>query len=292
MLGETLPEIAREKAGILKPGVPAISGVTQDEARSVVREIARQRGCPLEQLHDDIRVRYYRPEKCGEPHLERGIENGFATIDVQTPFASHTGIPLPLAGKHQAANAALALAAVDRLRANGRPISEAAILKGMSAVNMPVRLEVLGRNPTVIVDAAHNGASAQALSDTLCEEFPAKRRILVFAVSRDKDVVEIARILYPVFDEIVLTAFVGNPRAIPAEELHDKTCDILDQTVHVASYPADAWRIARNFATADDVICATGSFYLAAEMRHIILRDRNTPNPTVLQLTSNFASPI
>lgn len=258
ILGETPAEIAREKAGILKPGVPLITGVDHPAAREVVLRIAEQRRCPVEELHAEIRVEYRR------------TADGSATVDVQTPQGEHRGVPLILAGKHQATNAALALAAIDRLRASGWELSDDAVHAGMAAVRWPLRLERIAESPTVIVDAAHNEASSAAVCDAIDELSPAGRRILIFAVSREKDVAAMARVLYPRFDEVVLTAFQGNPRSIPPRELRELTAELLQGPVHVAATPAEACGVARSLAGRDDLICATGSFYLAAEVRNVV----------------------
>ena len=264
VLGESLREIAREKAGIIKPGIPVVSGVQEADAREEILAVAARHSAAVRQLGDDIRYTYHRAVRTNGSTVP-------ASVDVENPFKKHLAIPLTLAGEHQAANAALAVTAIDWLNSNGRPISEDAVRRGMNAVRWPIRLEVLQQRPQVLVDAAHNPASARALAAAVREEFPADRRILLFAVSRDKDALRIAGELFPLFDEVVLTAFIGNPRAVPADELFAVTHRLASRSPHIASDPAEAWMKARELAGSNDLILATGSFYLAAEMREIVL---------------------
>ncbi|GAB4142806.1 MAG: bifunctional tetrahydrofolate synthase/dihydrofolate synthase [Planctomycetaceae bacterium] len=260
LLGDTPAEIAREKAGILKPGIPVICGVANPEAKAEIERIARKKNCEIIQLGRDIQYRYQAPTTRG------GLPG---TVDVETPFRKHDSVGLPLAGKHQAANAALAITAIDWMAANGHTIPENAIAIGMSSVRWPLRMERLQKSPTVIVDAAHNESSVVALCNALREEVSANRRILLFSVCKDKDVEAMARALYPHFDEVVLTSFVGNPRAMPAKMLYDRTKHYLTGSAHVTGNPEHAWEKARALSKETDVICVTGSFFLAAEFRNL-----------------------
>lgn len=253
LLGNTPVEIAAEKAGIIKPGVPILCGETRPEPAAVITAIAAEREAPLLRRDVDFRSTYRR-------------DGNGAVVDVETPRGRYEAIPLTLAGAYQADNAALAVTAIDVLRERGFAIPREAVARGMANVRWPLRLEVLGREPTIVVDAAHNEASAAALVGALRAEFPAERRTLIFAASRDKDVERIAAALFPAFDTIVLTQFVGNPRAIPPRELRARVAEFATD-VHVAHTPAEALAQALATARPQDLICATGSFYLAAEVR-------------------------
>ena len=134
-----------------------------------------------------------------------------------------------------------------------------------------MRIEVLARRPTVIVDAAHNWESISALVRTLDEAFPARRRVLIFATSKDKDVAGIVRQLLPRFDSIILTRYLNNPRAVPSDQLRELIQSISDSPCHVSELPAQAWDLARRIASPEDLICITGSFFIAAELRELIL---------------------
>lgn len=262
-LGSRLEQIAAEKGGIIKPGVPVVSGVTCEPARGVIAGICRAQAAPLYELGRDFEYRY-RPATIGAEH--RG-----ALASVRTATAWWTDLALPLVGEHQARNLAVAVAATERLAERGWQIPYAAVAAGLSRLSWPGRIEILGRSPTVIVDTAHNWEAVAALLKTLDESFPARRRVLVFAATRDKDVSGMLRQLLPRFDTAILTCFQNNTRQVPVEVLARLARELADQPVHVAAEPAAAWKLARRLVGPEDLICITGSFFIAAELRELIV---------------------
>jgi dihydrofolate synthase / folylpolyglutamate synthase len=267
-LGNTLESIALEKAGIVKPGVPVISGVVPEVPRETIRQISHQRGCRLVELGVDFDFRYRPPH-----HLERGPEAG--SLDFCCRFGSRQGaidnLSLNLLGEHQAANAAVALATLAELQQAGWKIPETAIRSGLSAVTWPARIEVIGRNPVVVLDAAHNLASAEALVRTLDESFSVDRRLLIFAVSQDKDLRGLLGALLSHFDHVALTQFSNNPRAVPADQLQALALELFGRPYAGYSTTTAAWNAIRSLATPNDLICITGSFFLAAELRSLAI---------------------
>jgi dihydrofolate synthase/folylpolyglutamate synthase len=264
VLGTTIPEIAREKAGIIKAGVPVISGVASGVAAEVVEAVARDHQSPIYRLGHEVS---WQAHGQADRHL-----SGRRPIDVETPWGKWTDLPIALHGSHQADNAALAVAAVTLLRASGVPVSDTAIATGLSNLQWPARIEVLGTRPLIVVDAAHNWAATGALVSTLDEEFSsASRRVLVFGTTRDKDVTGMLRLLLPKFDSVILTQYQTNPRGMPIGELADLVQAVASRPCHVAADAASAWRLASNLASSDDLICVTGSFFIAAELRELIL---------------------
>lgn len=285
LLGETPAQIAREKAGIIKPGVPVISGVRNEEAAAVISEVCRDRRAPLFELNRSLRFVRHRVRgpggawpsghAPGAPAVAAGEAGAVpAVIDVQTPWQTWSGIPVPLAGGHQAANAALALGVVGLLAERGWSRGPDFVEAGLRQVRWPVRIEVLNRRPAVVIDSAHNGASATALVETLKESFAARRRVLVFGASRDKDVPEMLSRLLPEFETVVLTQYRDNPRALPVDDLERIARNTFAGPMHRADDPPAAWRLARQLASVEDLICITGSFFLAAELRNRVLSDR------------------
>ncbi|MGD9723227.1 MAG: folylpolyglutamate synthase/dihydrofolate synthase family protein [Pirellulales bacterium] len=262
-LGNTLAAIAGEKAGIIKPGVPVVSGVILDEPQQVIADVAAEHGCRLVQRGRDFDFRYHPP---------RGLEQGPARgrieyWDGRAAKGDVTTLELELLGDHQAANAAVALATLAELRRLGWNISPAAIERGLEEVRWPARVEVVRRQPTVVLDAAHNVASIEALVRVLTESFSPGPRLLVFATTRDKDLRGMLRVLLGAFDEVILTRYWQNPRAVPPEELAELAAEIGGAPVHVAADPATAWNLASQLATPRHLVCITGSFFIAAEMR-------------------------
>jgi dihydrofolate synthase/folylpolyglutamate synthase len=293
-LGNTLSEIAREKAGIIKPGVPVVSGVTDPQAKEVIAEVARQHGCRLIQSGRDFQFRYYpaREFRQGDKETRRqGEEEHFslspclpvspsiplnASIDYfhNVPGQEHEllNVPLAMRGPHQAANAAVALASVAELRHQGWCLSVDAMRLGMSQAALPGRVEVIAADPTIVLDTAHNAASARALVESLAEFSKAGRRTVLLSISRDKDARAIVQELAPHFDRFVVTQYQENPRAIPAETLAEIVSDVMADRVAemtVVADPTQAWQFIRQTTAPAELVCITGSFFLAAELRRL-----------------------
>jgi dihydrofolate synthase/folylpolyglutamate synthase len=261
-LGNTLASIAFEKAGIVKPGRPTVSGVVNPEARTVIEEVCRQRRSPLIEMDRDIHVEY-RPGQVREDKVVCPV------LTVTTPRGTWADLELNLLGRHQAANAAVAVAAIEILQERGWPIRAEAVREGVASVCWPARMEILRHRPLVVVDCAHNVASAEAVVRTLQESFPPTRRVLVFASSNDKDVVGMARVLAPHFAAVVATRFTTNSRAVTPEQILAIFAQAgLSGTT--AATPAEAWEQARRLAGEDELVCVAGSVFLAGEMRAIL----------------------
>jgi dihydrofolate synthase/folylpolyglutamate synthase len=263
-LGNRLASIAAEKAGIVKPRRSAVSGATVPEARAVIERVCRQRGAPLRQLGVDFRYRYEPGEICAQ--ADRPARVQVTTLRRRWPL-----LDLNLLGEHQAANAAVVIACIELLREKGWHVPDEAVAAGLAEVAWPSRLEVIGRRPFVVLDCAHNVASAQALADTLRESFPPGRRLLVFAGSSDKDLAGMFRVLAPHFAHAYLTRYTDNPRGVAAEELAALWEANGGGERTLCRSPAEAWRAAREGAAADDLVCITGSVFLAGELRPLLL---------------------
>ncbi|HEX3999165.1 MAG TPA: folylpolyglutamate synthase/dihydrofolate synthase family protein [Pirellulales bacterium] len=267
-LGSTLGAIAREKAGIIKPGVPVVSGVMNVEAQAAIEEVRFGKDAPIIQLGRDFDYRYQVPRD-----LDQSESAG--TIDFLMPTSGgivrYADLRLALVGRHQAANAAVSLAAIEQIRACGWQISESAIRRGLAEVHWPARVEIVRRRPAVVVDAAHNVASVASLLQTLDESFSTSApRILIFATTQDKQVREMLELLLPRFDHVLLTRYTTNPRSVSIDELAALASSIFATPHELCDTPALAWRRACELATDDHLICATGSFFLAAELRGVV----------------------
>ena len=166
----------------------------------------------------------------------------------------------------------MALAAIAELGAQGLAVDEAAARRGLAGVCWPARVEVVGRRPSVVLDAAHNVASVEALVAVLDESFAAKERILVFATTRDKDALGMLRVLLPKFDRVILTRYADNPRGMPVAELARLAATLGRSNYEPVADPPAAWQAARQLAGPDSLIAITGSFFIAAEMRRELER--------------------
>ncbi|MBS0208286.1 MAG: bifunctional folylpolyglutamate synthase/dihydrofolate synthase [Planctomycetes bacterium] len=264
-LGATVEAIAEEKAGIVKPGVPVVSGVGP-RALAAVEAATRRCGSRWVQAGREFRVTYHPPRDASKSH-------GMGTIDVDylAPGREHrwAAVELHLLGRHQAENAALALAVVQELRRQDWQISDTALRHGLATVNWPARVEVLRRHPAVVIDAAHNVAAVEALVATLEESLPARRRVLLLAATKDKDVVGMLQVLLPRFDRVIVTRYQTNPRGVPVEELATLAQQLSDKPIETADDPATAWELANEGLGKDDLLCVTGSFFIAAEIRQL-----------------------
>ncbi|HEY5657418.1 MAG TPA: Mur ligase family protein, partial [Myxococcota bacterium] len=257
-LGGTLAAIAGEKAGILKPGVPVVVGDLPSEAQSVVEGRAAALGAPLVRLGKELHVE----------SLEEDLEGArFRVVD--GAFAAD--LRLPVLGRNQPFNAALALACARRLLA-GSGVDDAALAAcartGLAGASLPGRIEVLGRAPWIVVDAAHTAASARALAEVL-------QRIgrpvhLVLSVSAGKDTAAILDALLPCARALTLT------RAEPARSLTPEAIATAARTrapalePRVVPNPHLALRAAREALGPDDVLCVSGSVYLAGIARSVL----------------------
>jgi dihydrofolate synthase/folylpolyglutamate synthase len=259
-LGDNLASIAAEKAGIIKPGRPVVSGVTAPEARAVIERVAHERRAPLRQLGADFRYEYVPGRITAEATVPPRLR-------VVSGTPGHDWTELGLLGEHQAANAAVAVAAVEVLRGLGWHVGEAAVAAGLAGVRWPARMEVAGRRPLVVLDCAHNVASAEALVETLLSTFPPARRWLIFAGSADKDLPGMLRVLAPHFAHAFLTRYAGSSRGMSPEELAALLRRSADLPHSACATARDAWRAARERAGPDDLICITGSVFLAGELR-------------------------
>jgi dihydrofolate synthase/folylpolyglutamate synthase len=272
-LGDTLALIAAEKAGIIKPGVPVVSGVTADEPRAVIEQIAQERGSRLAQAGQGFRFEY-SPPRYVEQATGLGVLNYYRADSAATTGFTPAllNVQLAMLGEHQGANAAVALATIDVLREQEWQITERDVRSALATIRSPARVEVIARRPTVIIDAAHNAASIAALVATLDASFTARRRVLIFACARDKDARAMLALALPAFDRVILTRFEKNPRGLSVVELTSLAAELGGEHCRPAETPAEAWEIARSLLAPTDLLCVTGSFFIAAEMRQEIER--------------------
>ena len=178
---------------------------------------------------------------------------------------------LSLLGEHQAANASVVVACIEELRELGWHIPDAAVAAGLADVRWPARTEVIGCRPFVVLDCAHNVASAEALVETLSHSFPPTRRWLVFAGSSDKPLAGMFQVLAPHFHHAFLTRYQNSLRSVPPEELAELLTHAGTLPFTLCPTPAEAWRAACAQAAPADLICITGSVFLAGELRPLLV---------------------
>lgn len=250
ILGDTLEKIAREKAGIIKPGCPVICYESAPEALAVIQETCAQKGVPC--------------IPAARSHLRQGVKS----LEGQTFFWKDQGpYVLALLGDHQVYNAAAALETVAALRERGWSLPEDAVRRGLNAARWPARFELLKRDPLVIIDGAHNPQCAQALAGSLTSYLPGRKFLLILGVLEDKDVSSMLRTLLPLAWE-VLCVTPDSPRALSAEQLAERISG-LGGTASACLSMEDAVR--RSLEQREHPIVACGSLYMAGAIRALFL---------------------
>jgi len=261
ILGNTLAEIATQKAGIIKPGVPVISGVAAGEAAEAIEAIAAERSAPLYKLGRDFDFQL-RPAA--------GRWGELLDLTSQRPeIHARSGWEVPLVGQHQGHNSAIACAALDLLAHAGVPTSLAAQARGLASVRCAGRIErfLLPDGLEILLDTAHNVDSIAALCACLQQRAAGRSLSVIFGTSRDKDHRPMLALLSRVADRIILTRYHGNPRyRDPAEMLAELPAGV---TASIEEFPDTALQQARccGIAAKDHLIVICGSFFLAAELR-------------------------
>jgi dihydrofolate synthase / folylpolyglutamate synthase len=255
LLGSTLASIAREKAGIMRPGVPVVCGPLSPEARAAIDAESARVGAPLVDAATAVEMLV-------------ADDGGSTTADITVADRTLRGVALGLQGRHQIDNAAVAVALLDLLDRQGHRVPDAALREGLEQPGWPGRLErfrFAGRD--VLLDAAHNPAGAQALADHLAR-VGWTRVTLVFGAMADKDVAGMLAPLLPLCGRLICVT-PPSPRAMPAEQIAHVAGAAASRVpqVVIAADPADALRKA---ATAPAPIVIAGSIFLVGPVRDIL----------------------
>lgn len=261
ILGNSVKKIAYEKAGIIKEGVPLVTGVTQPEVIALCEETAARRDAPVTRLPTDVQLTVESTSRDGQ------------RFHVMTPRREYSDLQIPLVGHHQAENAALALAAVDLLVEPYPSITPETVRRGLHQAKWPLRFELVGDQPVIILDAAHNPDAASAITETLKESHWSERpRVLIFAASLDKDIDGMLAALLPQFDHVVVTRYQDNPRSCAPEELESKVRQTDSRvSIHTAPDPEEAIHQAKSLAGNAGLILVTGSIFIGAQCRQVLM---------------------
>jgi len=253
VLGDTLAQIASEKAGIIKPGVPVVSARLEPEAAEVIQMFCRRNNARLIRVGADI------------AYSSRGEEDGVQSLEIRGRLGAYEAA-LPLRGRFQQENAAVAVGILEVLAEKGFKVSSGSVKEGLGKVRWPGRFQVIRRRPTVVIDGAHNPQAARELR-LATEEFLVRRkpgrRILVIGMSSDKDCQTVGGELAPLFDTVIATRS-RHPRALAVETLAAEFAR-LGCEVETADSVAEALRLAVELAQNDGFVCATGSLFIVGE---------------------------
>lgn len=256
LLGDTLAEIAAEKAGIIKHGVPVVSAPQELSAERVLQRIAAEREAPIEFVGRD-----WDFELKSQSLVKQRVRL-WPTAANST--AQSVELDVGLLGEHQLENAAVAFAALQRVQGNGFPIPDKAYQQGFKKVQWPGRFQILSQNPTLVVDSAHNGYSAARLRQALQEIFPGSRVHLVFGASEDKDIEAMLRNLGPAVGRASMTQAV-HPRAADPEGLVQTATRFIDQVDSVVPVEQAVARALQQ-ANEEEVVLVTGSLFTVGEV--------------------------
>jgi dihydrofolate synthase/folylpolyglutamate synthase len=246
-LGRSLEAIAGEKAGILKAGAPAVFARQRTEVAAVLELRAAQ-----------LSIAVGRTEAWTIDNLELDARGSRFLLSGERELE----IVCPLAGEHQVENAAVATVALMRLGTG-----EAAIREGIASTHWPGRLERVSEDPEIIVDGAHNPSGARALAAYIARFYAGRRVRLIYGAMRDKAIDEISGILFPEAEQVIVTA-PQQARAMSPEAIHQVA---EHRDLRTAASLGEALAMAREGASAEEVIFITGSLFLVAEARELLV---------------------
>ncbi len=248
-LGTGLAAIAREKAGIIKKGIPLVTGASRKEARSVILQVAKDRQAPVKEFGRDF----------------KGMRNGNERFSYCSASLTLEELAPTMAGSYQIKNASLAIAAIEELRALGYPITEEALRAGIAGTRFPGRFELLRKEPDVVIDGAHTVEGMRLLKSTVRRIFPGKRPLLLMGMLGDKDFEKLTGIIAPLGKKAICVKPQGD-RALDPERL---AAEVRRFGIPATTTPSVEEGFAKLMeeASRDDLILAAGSLYMIGPVR-------------------------
>ena len=268
-LGSTLEAIAKEKAGVIKKGVPVVSAPQRPNVKEVLQEAAARVAAPLRFSDEEVDFSY---------RFEFSRDAGrHARICLTTPTSRFEHVHVPLLGEHQAVNCSVALRMLDILKTRGFPIDDQRAVAGLGQLRLPGRMQIICENPRVLIDGAHNAASIDALMRAIGQNITYDSMIVIFGCQKDKDIAGMIRRIQVGADKVIFTS-TGSPRTADAAELANLYIESSGKMAQVAQTLEEAMRIACTAISREDLICITGSFYLVADAMRKFLQKPTSVN--------------
>jgi len=255
VLGDTLEAIATEKAGIIKPGVPVVVAPQRPEALSVIRQIAQERGSELILAGQDWDWQFLDTDTSTQ---RLSIFSQGRAHDPEYP-----DLELPLLGHHQLENACTAVATIELLKREGVQISKEAVRLGLEGMQWPGRMQILGKNPLVVVDGAHNPYSVKRLLDSLESYLDYERVLLIFGAGRTHNPETLLDLLQPISDRVFVTQ-ADHPKATSPQRLACHAAE-MGHSAQPIDTVEEALRQALDEAELRDLVLVTGSLFVVAE---------------------------
>jgi dihydrofolate synthase/folylpolyglutamate synthase len=273
-LGNTVSEIAGEKAGIIRPGGVVVALPQQPQANDVIGRTVMDLDARAVSAVPYVPPVSPASAQCLAPPLQKGIVAESAAPVSRYPLqvmGKEIMIESPLIGRHQLRNIALAIGAAEELGRQGFPVTAASIEQGVRETRWPGRFQVLAASngaPEYVLDVAHNPAGAWALRSTLSASYAKRPLTFIFGAMRDKAIGEMAEILFPLAERVIATR-ADNPRSAAPEEIREAASRI---STHIedAGDMADALAMARTSAGPDTVVVITGSIYIVGEAMRLL----------------------
>ena len=258
ILGETLEDIATQKAGIIKPNVPLVTGKIEEAALKVIKETAMKQNAPIKCFEEDYQVDYQGPDsKWGE------------IFDFYNEAGKIKNIKTPLLGEHQIENASLAIELFfSYCHLKQIPIKQEWIINGLAQTRWPARMEKISDEPFIVMDGAHNNHAMKRLVENVMREFPQRKIWILFSALETKDITQmLAELARIPSSELLVTTF-DHPKALHIEKLKSMSGVTSIKT-------AAAWQLGLadllEKSMADDLILITGSLYFVSEIRQFLL---------------------
>jgi dihydrofolate synthase/folylpolyglutamate synthase len=262
ILGDTLEEIAHEKAGIIKTGRPVVCAPQRDEAEKVIVQVSTERNAPLVLIGRDWQWEMGHADMEGQSFSVRSAiphENGLMTDRDRREFW------IPFLGRYQVVNATTTIATIDQLHRLGKRVSQEQVADGLRRARWPGRLEILGREPLLVMDGAHNLDSVQRLMKALREYLKFDDLIVVAGFSLDKDIPGMMKELASQAQEVIVTQ-ADHPRAGAPDTIVART-PATDTPLTIVAEPSAALQRALDLTDKDDLVCVTGSLHLVGDVR-------------------------
>ena len=255
ILGETLTEIASEKAGIIKPDSVLVTGEEKDEVLKVFHEKTVELNINMKQVQHEVNTR----------RLSSGIDG--QTFSLRTTNYNFPTLHIPLIGRHQIKNASTAVLAIESL---GFSILEKAVIEGLKNVSWLGRLEVVGKSPLIVLDCAKDAEAAEAAVKAIQEEFRYNRLIAIVSISSDKKIPSMIRNIARIADHFILTTHSVERRAADPEYLSELV-QMNDRTFDIRRNQSEALELAVELAGVNDMVLVIGSVYLAGDIRSLLM---------------------
>lgn len=263
-LGDDLMSITREKAAIIKKGIPVVSAPQHADAKEVIREAAMEANATLRYSNEEVDFSYrFEFSRLSGRH---------ARICMTTPTSRFEHLRVPLLGEHQATNCGLALRLLDVLKSRGFAVDDQQAMIGLSEVRLMGRMQIICDEPQILVDGAHNAVSIYTLMRAIGQHIPYDSMVVIFGCQKDKDIPGMIHRLQVGADKMIFTS-TGSPRSADPAELALQYTEHTGKMAQVGRTLDEAMRIATSAITPEDLICVTGSFYLVGKaMRNYLNR--------------------